>query len=39
MARCRNEAPMLREVAPRHWAACHLHDANKVVFPLAAASH
>jgi peptide/nickel transport system ATP-binding protein len=38
MARCRNEAPVLREVAPRHWAACHLHDA-KVVFPLAAASH
>jgi oligopeptide/dipeptide ABC transporter ATP-binding protein len=38
MPRCRTEAPSLREVAPRHWAACHLHDA-KITFPLASASH
>jgi oligopeptide/dipeptide ABC transporter ATP-binding protein len=38
MTRCRIEAPALREVTPRHWAACHLHDAN-VVFPLAAVSN
>jgi oligopeptide/dipeptide ABC transporter ATP-binding protein len=23
-ARCRIEEPRLREIAPRHWAACHL---------------
>jgi len=34
MARCRNEAPVLREVQTAHWAACHLHDAG-VRFPLA----
>jgi oligopeptide/dipeptide ABC transporter ATP-binding protein len=34
MARCRHEVPALREVKPRHWAACHLHDA-RVIFPLA----
>jgi oligopeptide/dipeptide ABC transporter ATP-binding protein len=34
MARCRHEAPALREVTPRHWAACHLHDSG-VTFPLA----
>jgi oligopeptide/dipeptide ABC transporter ATP-binding protein len=34
MARCRHEVPALREVNPRHWAACHLHDGG-VTFPLA----
>jgi peptide/nickel transport system ATP-binding protein len=34
MARCRCEAPALREVKPDHWAACHLHDAG-IKFPLA----
>jgi oligopeptide/dipeptide ABC transporter ATP-binding protein len=34
MARCRHEVPALREVKPRHWAACHLHDGG-VRFPLA----
>jgi oligopeptide/dipeptide ABC transporter ATP-binding protein len=34
MARCRHEAPALREVTPAHWAACHLHDGG-VKFPLA----
>ncbi len=34
MARCRHEVPALREVKPKHWAACHLHDAG-VTFPLA----
>ena len=34
MARCRHEVPVLREVKPRHWAACHLHD-SEVTFPLA----
>jgi oligopeptide/dipeptide ABC transporter ATP-binding protein len=33
MARCRHEVPALREVKPRHWAACHLHDGG-VTFPL-----
>jgi oligopeptide/dipeptide ABC transporter ATP-binding protein len=33
MARCRREAPTLREVKPAHWAACHLHDGG-VKFPL-----
>ncbi len=27
-ARCRAEAPALREVAPGHWSACHLNDAT-----------
>jgi oligopeptide/dipeptide ABC transporter ATP-binding protein len=34
MARCRHEAPALREVIPGHWASCHLHDAG-VALPLA----
>jgi len=34
MHRCRNDEPLLREVLPRHWAACHLHDAG-VRLPLA----
>ena len=33
-ARCREEAPLLREVVPGHLAACHLHDAG-VRYPLA----
>jgi peptide/nickel transport system ATP-binding protein/oligopeptide transport system ATP-binding protein len=33
MPRCRQEAPILREVQPKHWAACHLHDGG-VRFPL-----
>jgi oligopeptide/dipeptide ABC transporter ATP-binding protein len=33
MARCRAEAPALREVLPGHFASCHLHDAG-VRFPL-----
>jgi peptide/nickel transport system ATP-binding protein len=33
-ARCRTEAPPLREVVPLHWAACHLHDAGPAL-PLA----
>ncbi len=32
-ARCREEAPQLREVVPGHSAACHLHDGG-VKFPL-----
>jgi peptide/nickel transport system ATP-binding protein len=27
MARCRDEAPTLREIAPGRRAACHLNDA------------
>ena len=27
-ARCSAEAPVLREVTPGHWAACHLHDSG-----------
>ncbi len=34
MARCRHEAPPLREVTPGHFAACHLHESG-VRFPLA----
>jgi oligopeptide/dipeptide ABC transporter ATP-binding protein len=37
MARCRVEAPELREVTTGHVAACHLHEAG-VVFPLAKAA-
>ena len=33
-ARCREEAPLLREVTPGHVAACHLHDGG-VKLPLA----
>jgi oligopeptide/dipeptide ABC transporter ATP-binding protein len=36
-SRCREEAPMLREVVPGHWAACHLHDAGMKV-PLGEAA-
>ena len=36
-ARCRAEAPMLREVLPGHLAACHLHDAG-VKLPLSKAA-
>ena len=35
MARCREEAPALRELAPGHFASCHLHD-DGVKFPLGA---
>ena len=35
MARCRSEAPTLREIVPGHVAACHLHD-NGVKVPLGA---
>jgi peptide/nickel transport system ATP-binding protein/oligopeptide transport system ATP-binding protein len=34
MARCRSEAPVLREIVPGHVAACHLHDAG-MRFPLS----
>jgi oligopeptide/dipeptide ABC transporter ATP-binding protein len=34
MARCRHEAPPLREVSPGHLAACHLHDGG-LTLPLA----
>jgi oligopeptide/dipeptide ABC transporter ATP-binding protein len=34
MARCRHDAPALREVQTGHLAACHLHDGG-VRFPLA----
>jgi len=33
-ARCRREAPALREVLPGHWVSCHLHD-DGVTLPLA----
>jgi len=33
-ARCKSEAPALREVLPDHWAACHLHDGGPKL-PLA----
>jgi oligopeptide/dipeptide ABC transporter ATP-binding protein len=33
-ARCRVEAPILREVTPNHHAACHLHDGGPKI-PLA----
>ncbi len=35
VARCREEVPVLREVAQGHLVSCHLHDAG-VKFPLAA---
>jgi oligopeptide/dipeptide ABC transporter ATP-binding protein len=35
MPRCRQEAPALREVAPAHWASCHLHELG-VRAPLGA---
>jgi peptide/nickel transport system ATP-binding protein/oligopeptide transport system ATP-binding protein len=34
-ARCREEAPELRELAPGHFASCHLHDGG-MKFPLEA---
>ena len=34
MAHCRSDVPILREVRPGHWAACHLHDGG-LRFPLA----
>ena len=34
MARCRHEAPLLRDVQAGHAVACHLHDGG-VTFPLA----
>jgi oligopeptide/dipeptide ABC transporter ATP-binding protein len=36
MPRCRNDAPVLREVLPNHVVACHLHDAG-VRLPLGQA--
>jgi oligopeptide/dipeptide ABC transporter ATP-binding protein len=36
LARCRLEAPALREVEPQHWASCHLHDGGPTV-PLRSA--
>jgi peptide/nickel transport system ATP-binding protein/oligopeptide transport system ATP-binding protein len=34
MARCRHEAPLLRDVQAGHAVACHLHDSG-ITFPLA----
>jgi hypothetical protein len=34
MARCRHEAPPLREVQAGHLVSCHLHDGG-ITFPLA----
>jgi oligopeptide/dipeptide ABC transporter ATP-binding protein len=34
MRHCRHDEPVLREVLPKHWAACHLHDAGARL-PLA----
>jgi peptide/nickel transport system ATP-binding protein len=28
MERCKREAPVLREIAPQRWSACHLNDQN-----------
>jgi hypothetical protein len=33
MARCRHDAPALGEARPKHWIACHLHEAG-VTLPL-----
>ncbi len=33
MERCKIEEPKLAEIAPGHWAACHLHDSPNVVSP------
>jgi oligopeptide/dipeptide ABC transporter ATP-binding protein len=35
IARCREEAPVLRELATGHFAACHLHDGG-IKFPRSA---
>jgi peptide/nickel transport system ATP-binding protein len=37
MQRCRTEEPVLRQVLPNHFVACHLHDAG-VRLPLASAA-
>jgi oligopeptide/dipeptide ABC transporter ATP-binding protein len=29
MQRCRNEEPLLRQVLPDRWVACHLQDGNE----------
>jgi oligopeptide/dipeptide ABC transporter ATP-binding protein len=34
MSQCRHEVPVLQQVVPGHWAACHLHNGG-VRFPLA----
>jgi len=34
MARCRREAPTLREMLPGHWVSCHLHERG-AIYPLA----
>lgn len=34
LARCRTEAPPLREVAPSHWTACHLREPGAPSDPL-----
>lgn len=36
MARCRGERPLVREVAPGHWSACHLNDDSIVGTTVAA---
>jgi peptide/nickel transport system ATP-binding protein/oligopeptide transport system ATP-binding protein len=33
-SQCRHEVPVLQQVVPGHWAACHLHNGG-VRFPLA----
>ena len=38
MARCRSDAPVLREVQAGHWAACHLHDGNGAAAGLPGAA-
>jgi len=35
VSRCRAETPALREVAPRHWTACHLREPGAGAQPLA----
>ena len=34
VARCRVDTPALREVAPRHWTACHLREPGAAPGPL-----
>jgi oligopeptide/dipeptide ABC transporter ATP-binding protein len=34
VARCRAETPALQEVAPKHWAACHLREPGTAPGPL-----
>ena len=38
MARCRSDAPVLREVQAGHWAACHLHDGEGATAGLPGAA-